>query len=253
MPTPSSTTLTDLLLSVRAGHTSPPATVDPALAPPDAARAYAVQDAVRQGLGPIVGWKVGASGPQAEPAAAPIHATTLFDTGATVPHGLCRHLGVEGEIGYRFAHALPARPEPYTRAEVLAAIGTVHPMIEIVDTRFEKPGSQHPLLHLADQQSHGALIAGPGQSAWQAIDPVTARVIVSIDGKVAVDHAGGNAAGDPLRLLVWLANHASLRGMGIGAGCLVTTGSATGTIFVAHGTDVEARFPAIGTVTAHLA
>ena len=244
MPTSPNPALTDLFRAIRAGHTPPPATVDPALVPPTEMAAYAVQDAMARELGPIVGWKVGASGPEAEPAAAPIHKATVFGKGATVPHGLCRHLGVEGEIGYRFAHALPARPEAYTRAEVLAAIGTIHPVIEIVDTRFEKPASQ---------QSHGALIIGPGQTGWQAVNPVAERVILSIGGKVVVDQTGGNAAGDPLRLLVWLANHAARRGIGIGAGCLVTTGSATGTIFVAHGTDVEARFPSIGQVTAHLA
>ncbi|ATU73058.1 2-keto-4-pentenoate hydratase 2 [Gluconacetobacter sp. SXCC-1] len=253
MPTSPSPALTDLFRAIRAGEMPPPATVDPALVPATETAAYAVQDAVGRGLGPIVGWKVGASGPEAEPAAAPIHAGTVFGTGATVPHGLCRHLGVEGEIGYRFARALPARPRAYARAEVLAAIGTIHPVIEIVDTRFEKPASQHHLLHLADQQSHGALIVGPGQTAWQAVNPVAERVVLSIDGRVVADHTGGNAAGDPLRLLVWLANHAARRGIGIGAGCLVTTGSATGTVFVAHGTDAEARFPNIGQVTAHLA
>ncbi|MCE2563521.1 2-keto-4-pentenoate hydratase [Komagataeibacter sp. FNDCF1] len=253
MPTSSIPTLTELFLAVRRGQVPPPATIDPALVPRDVAGACAVQDAVGGFLGPIGGWKVGADGPQAEPGAAPIHTATMFTTGATVPPDLCRHLGVEGEIGYRFAHALPARPEGYTRAEVLAAIGTIHPVIEIIDTRFEEPGSQHRLLHMADQQSHGALIVGLGQPAWERVNPAEERVVLTVDDRTVADHVGGNAAGDPLRLLVWLANHASQRGLGMAAGCLVTTGSATGTVFVGHGTDVKASFPSIGQVTAHLA
>ncbi|MDT8871695.1 fumarylacetoacetate hydrolase family protein [Komagataeibacter rhaeticus] len=252
MPTSPSPALTDLFRAIRAGEMPPPATVDPALVPATETAAYAVQDAVGRSLGPIVGWKVGPAGLKPNPPLPPSMRARCSGRGHGT-HGLCRHLGVEGEIGYRFARALPARPRAYARAEVLAAIGTIHPVIEIVDTRFEKPASQHHLLHLADQQSHGALIVGPGQTAWQSVNPVAERVVLSIDGRVVADHTGGNAAGDPLRLLVWLANHAARRGLGIGAGCLVTTGSATGTVFVAHGTDAEARFPNIGQVTAHLA
>lgn len=250
---PSTTSLPELLLAIRRGQRSPPASVDGTLVPATEADAYAVQDAVGRHLGPVGGWKVGASGPDAEPACAPIHAMTIFHDGDTVPADTCRHLGVEAEIGYRFARALPPRATPWTRDEVLDAIGTAHPVIEILDTRFDQPGSQHRLLHAADQQSHGALIIGPGTTAWRALDPVNERVVLRIDGKVAVDHTGGNAAGDPLRMLVWLANHASRRGAGIGEGCLVTTGSTTGTIFVAHGTDVTASFPALGQVSTHLA
>lgn len=250
---PASTSLPELLLAIRRGQLPPPASVDGALVPATEAEAYAVQDTVGRSLGPVGGWKVGASSPDAEPACAPIHTATIFSDGATVPADTCRHLGVEAEIGYRFARALPPRAAPWTRDEVLDAIGTAHPVIEILDTRFARPGSLHKLLHAADQQSHGAMIVGPGTTAWRTLDPVRERVVLRINGKVAVDHIGGNAAGDPLRMLVWLANHAARRGVGIGAGCVVTTGSTTGTIFVAHGTDVEASFPALGAVRAHLA
>ncbi|GBQ61812.1 2-oxopent-4-enoate hydratase [Komagataeibacter swingsii DSM 16373] len=250
---PAITSLPELLLAVRRGWLPPPAHVDGALVPATQADAYAVQDMVGRSLGPVGGWKVGAPAPDAEPACAPIHTATIFSDGATVPADTCRHLGVEAEIGYRFARALPPRAAPWTRDEVLDAIGTAHPVIEILDTRFARPGSLHKLLHAADQQSHGALIVGPGTTTWRTLDPVHERVVLRIDGKVAADHTGGNSAGDPLRMLVWLANHAARRGMGIDAGCVVTTGSTTGTIFVPHGTDVEASFPALGSVCAHLA
>ncbi|GCE88671.1 2-oxopent-4-enoate hydratase [Komagataeibacter diospyri] len=250
---PSTTSLPELLLAIRRGQLPPPTSVDGALVPDTEADAYAVQDTVGRSLGPVGGWKVGASSPDAEPACAPIHTTTIFGDGDTVPANTCHHLGVEAEIGYRFARTLPPRATPWTRDEVLDAIGTAHPVIEILDTRFARPGSLHKLLHAADQQSHGALIVGPGTSAWRTLDPIHERVVLRIDGKVVKDHIGGNSAGDPLRMLVWLANHAARRGMGIDAGCVVTTGSTTGTIFVAHGTDVEASFPALGSVRAYLA
>ncbi|AQU88921.1 2-keto-4-pentenoate hydratase [Komagataeibacter nataicola] len=252
MCTVMSSDVAHLLQSVRNGTAAPPAQVPDSLIPRSIEEAYAIQDVVRRHLGPIAGWKVGSETPDSEPFCAPIHAATVFSDGADIPAGLCRHRGVEAELVYRFDRALPPRAEEWTRDEVLDAIGTIHPAIEILDSRFEKPGSQHRFLHTADQQSHGALIVGHGVAQWRQFTPVAQQVILSINNQTVADHAGGNSAGDPLRLLVWLANHASRRKIGISAGSVVTTGSTTGTIFVGHDTAVTARFPGIGSVHAHL-
>ena len=74
-----------------------------------------------------------------------------------------------------------------------------------------------------------------------------ARDAKLINGAVAVRHpAWSNPAGDPLRLLVWLANEGALSLGGLRAGQWVTTGSCTGTVLVARGTAVVADFPALG-------
>lgn len=253
MQTVTSSDVAHMLLSVRNRKSTPPEHVHDSLVPRSIEDAYAIQDEVAQHLGPIGGWKVGAETPQSEPFCAPIHTSTIFEDGATLPPDLCFHRGVEAEIAYRFAHAMPPRAQEWTREEVLDAIGTIHPAIELLDTRFAKPGSQHKFLHTADQQSHGALIVGPGVAEWRKFTPVTERVVLTINNQVVADHVGGNSAGDPLRMLVWLANHASRRKIGIAAGSIVTTGSTTGTIFVGHNTEVVADFPEIGSVHAHLA
>lgn len=253
MQTVISSDVAHMLLSVRNGKTAPPAHVPDSQIPLSIEDAYTIQDEVARHLGPIAGWKVGSETPASEPFCAPIHTSTIFTDGATVPAELCRHLGVEAEIAYRFAHDLPPRTREWTRDEVLGAIGTIHPAIEILDTRFAQPGSQHKLLHTADQQSHGALIVGPGVADWRRFTPVQEPVVLTINNRIVAEHTGGNSAGDPLRLLVWLANHASRRKIGIAAGDIVTTGSTTGTIFVEHDADITACFPAIGSVRAHLA
>jgi 2-keto-4-pentenoate hydratase len=214
------------------------------------AMAYRVQHATLRALGgPIAGWKVGARTPESEPFAAPILAATLFDGGTVLPPGLCRHIGVEAEIAYRFGHGLPPRDVPYTTEEVCDAIVSVHTAIEIVDTRFTAPGSQPALDHLADQQSHGALFVGPGITDWRSLVPLEERVILTIDGRTVDDHIGGNSAGDPIRTLVWLAAHAIRYAGGLAAGTIVTTGSTTGTIFVEPGTRVSATFAHLGALS----
>lgn len=226
------------------------------LVPSDEAGAYEVQDVVAsqlaEELGPVAGWKVGASSATAEPSAAPLHRATIFEDGAIIPEGLCRFQGIEAEIAYRFADSLPQRDVPWTEEEVFAAIGTIHAAIELVDTRYRAPKSQHPLAHLADQASHGAAIIGPGVAEWRDILSTDLIVTLRIDGVEVCVHKGGNSAGDVRRLLVWLVNHAMSRGLPILAGTVVITGSTTGTLFEDGARTVEASFDGLPTVHASL-
>lgn len=244
--------LADRLLAVRHGA-SPLAGLEPGLVPQSEAEAYGVQDEVARGLrsmlGEVTGWKIGAPSHEGTPFAAPLHEATLFFGDTRIPAGTLRHYGVEAEIVYRFARDLLPRERLWSLDEVLDAVGSVHTAIEIIDTRFERPNSQPRLAHLADQGSHGALIIGEGQMAWRRLSPVSETVhLVLSDGRV-IEHIGGNSAGDPRRLLVWLANHASARGMPLKAGCVVTTGSMTDTIFVPPGTTATAQIASLAPVS----
>ena len=68
-----------------------------------------------------------------------------------------------------------------------------------------------------------------------------------VNGTLAVQRpAWGNPAGDPLRLLTWLANEGARSLGGLRAGQWVTTGSCTGTVLVAPGARVMAKLGGIG-------
>src|SRR5688572_12550876 len=175
--------------------------------PTNETEAYAIQDAVARRLGPIAGWKVGSATLHSEPFRAPIHEATLRIEEPRLPADLFHVIGVEAEIVYHFARDLPPRANPYTRDEVLAAAGAMHPAVEVVDTRFSAFGSVDALSQRADQQNHGALSVGPALQDWSAIDPVRQPVRLTINDKVRFDGIGENSAVDPVRLLVWLANH----------------------------------------------
>jgi 2-keto-4-pentenoate hydratase len=72
-------------------------------------------------------------------------------------------------------------------------------------------------------------------------------VSLSVNGSVAVQHPRwSNPAGDPVRLLDWLANEGARSLGGLRAGQWVTTGSCTGTVMVAPGTVVVAEFSGLG-------
>lgn len=248
--------LASLLLDARRTN-KPLQTVPESIVPINPKAAYAVQDAVARmlsdsGKGEIVGWKVGAATPTATPACAPLHRATVFESGHNLSPSFCRFHGVEAEIAYSLASDLPARETAWTVDEVGEAIGAIHAAIELLDTRFVAPDTQHNLSHLADQGSHGALIVGRGVTDWRDFTLTTLPMTMLVNGEKRYDQQGGNKAGDPLRLLTWLANHAVARGRPLRAGDIITTGSTMGTLFVEDPSDICVAFEGLFPVEAHL-
>ena len=126
-------------------------------------------------------------------------------------------------------------------------MASVRAAIEVCDTRFAAWAQQGEWSRLADQACHGSLIVGSGTTDLSGVQPLLQPVNLSVNGSVAVQQAAwGNPAGDPLRLLTWLANEGARSLGGLRAGQWVTTGSCTGTVLVAPGTVVVADFPGLG-------
>jgi 2-keto-4-pentenoate hydratase len=221
---------------------------------PDEARprmvddAYAVQDAVVSRLGGIAGWKVGAKSPVVEPTCAPLPASLILHSPQRFAPGRFACNGVEAELAFTLSNDLPPRPQPYRVADITAAVATVHPAIEIVDSRFIDLHTVDALSLLADFQSNGALVVGGGVPLPHAFESSSQQVALDIDGMRVVDSRGSNPAGDVLRLLAWLADHVAARSGGLRRGDIVTTGSWTGMQFVMPGVRVEAAFAGIGGV-----
>jgi 2-keto-4-pentenoate hydratase len=217
-----------------------------ALIPTTAAEAYAVQDQVTSALGALAGWKVGAASPSATPNCAPLLADLVAASPARWPADQFRLRGVEGELAFRFGAALKPRAAPYGEDEIWAAVESLHPAIEVVESRFAAFPALDPLALLADHQSNGAFCHGAAAEDWREIDFLSQPARLLIDGKEVASARGGNAAGHPRRLLAWLANHRAREGRGIAAGDIVTTGSHTGLVFAAPGATVTAEFRGIG-------
>jgi len=200
--------------------------------PADTGAAYAVQHEVLRLTGArIGGWKIGARSPSAQASGAPIDASLAHASPARLEFSSFFRVLVELEIAFRFAHALPARSEPYTREEVFAALGGVAVALEIVDSRLAQWPNLAPLGQLADSQNNGALVVGgiePYDVVAPGFDFIAPRLALSLDGVSIVPQTPGNPAGDPRELLVWLVNHCSRMGHAVEPFWTVTTGSYTG-------------------------
>ena len=214
--------------------------------PQSEADSYAIQTAVLRRLGEgIGGYKVGFS-PEGGIFRAPIYASKVHASPARLPASGFHLIGIECEIGFRVNHALARRDQPYTNAEVLA-VASLHPTIEIVDSRYADFRALDRLQVLADNFSNGALVYGGAASGWQGIDLAHPPIRVTADGKDFAE-CTGLRAGDPIGLFVALVNHVANEEGGVPAGTFVTTGTHTGMVFTEPGVEIQADYGPLGRV-----
>ena len=208
--------------------------------------AYQIQDAVVARLGEAVGgWKVGVASDAAAGFCAPILARMIRPSPAAYGAAELRLIGIEGELALRLGCDLPARERPYTRTEVIEG-ATLHPAIEIVDSRFSDPRVLARPVMLADNYGNGGLVYGPAVPDWQERDLAATKMTISADGQPFANSSAG-VKRDPVAALVDFANFMRERG-GAEAGSFVTTGSWTGLAFTRRGATIAADFGPLGRI-----
>lgn len=237
----------ELLLSARRDPTQPLLALPRAVAPKTEGQAQLIQREVMAALGPIGGWKVGSPSPDGPCHCSPMPRSGIKPSPAQVDDAPARL--VEAEVAVLIGRDLPTREIPYSRDEVLAAIESAHPAIEILQPRFADPDAQDALSGLADSLGHGGFVHGPAVPGWHGVDLLAESVTLLADG-AAVKRRQGNPAGDMIRLVIWLANDGSTWAGGLKAGQWVTTGSWTGKDQVAANVPIEARFDRMGSAMA---
>lgn len=244
----------ELLLQARR-ETQPIESLPEALRPHTLDEAYAIQDIMARALGTVGGWKVGAPSPDATPAYAPMPLLGGFAvSGQTLNEVFRRFRGVEAEIAFRLGKDLPVREQAYSREEVVNAIASAHPAIELLETAFIDPDKVDRLSMVGDLQMNGGFAYGPSFSAWQNADLTKESVVVTIDGVLRFEGTASNTAGtDMVKLVTWLANEGQHRTDGLKAGDWITTGSWCGKFLAGAGSEVQVRFSTFGTVQIYFA
>lgn len=224
--------------------------------PASEADAYHVQDTVAAFHGERVGaWKVGATHPNAQaglgvsgPVASRLFAQALLE-GDQELHDDFVIRGVEAEYAFLLGADLPPEGAPYTREAIAAAVASVHPAIEVVDTRFT--AAQQGPLAVADNVNDAWWTRGEGVTDWQNLDMVNAPVNMYINGERVVAGSGAEVLGDPMVSLTWIVNeHASAR-EGLRAGQFITTGSCTGLYRAPAACTARATFEGLGELSVH--
>jgi 2-keto-4-pentenoate hydratase len=206
------------------------------------------------------GWKIGAASAEVRraegmPDASPgrIYRATVRRSPAELgPELFINYRNVECELAFRLRHALPPGAVRYEEDEVADAVECVLPVLEIGDTVFEDWYSASSYLGVClDNGGGAALVCGDAVGDWRALDLAGTRIEISVAGQRVNEGYGRAAMGHPLTSLTWLANWLSVRGRGLEAGEIVSTGTCTGHCFCARGDEVSVDFGALGRVSAH--
>ena len=228
----------------------------PECRPVDRAAGYSAQKEIVKFSGQdVVGWKIAATSAAGQkhigvdgPLAGPLLANRVLPDGATVPLDGNIMMVAEAEFAFKFARALPARSNPYTQDEVLAAVDSLHPAIEVPDSRyndFVKVGA--PQLIADTACADWFVLGAPTSVNWRSRDLVAHEVGVYRNGENVATGSGLNVLGDPRVALAWLVNELRTYADGITAGQFVTTGTCVIPVPIQHGDKVRVDFGDFGT------
>jgi 2-keto-4-pentenoate hydratase len=155
----------------------------------------------------------------------------------------------EPEFAFRMRSDLPPRSSPYTVREVLDAVDTLHPAIEIPDSRFADFVSAGSAQIIADNAcAHLFVLGAPTTADWRALDLVEEKPVITLRGQQYTGH-GKNVLGDPRVALAWLANELRELGVTLRAGQVVTTGTCHPPLPIQAGDRFEVDFGLLGKVS----
>lgn len=225
--------------------------------PSSRAEGYAIQAAIeRFSTAHLFGWKIAATSAAGQkhinvagPMAGRILAETVIPDGGTASMAGNEMRVAEPEFAFRMRVDLPARSAPYSVQQVLDAVDTLHPAIEIPDSRFADFVGAGEAQLIADNACAHLFVLGPATSAdWRAMDLVEERPVITMRGERFVGH-GKNVLGDPRIALAWLANELRQLGINLKAGRVVTTGTCHPPLPIQAGDLCAADFGVVGKVS----
>jgi len=218
---------------------------------------YAIQARLEQrSTRPLVGWKIAATSKAGQahiavdgPLAGRLLAERVFESGSRLPFGCNRMRVAEAEFAFRMDADMAPRATPFTVDEVLANVATLHPAIEIPDSRFADFTVVGAAQLIADNAcAHHFVLGPPASSAWRSIDLAAHHVVGSVAGQIEREGIGANVLGDPRVALTWLVNELSQIGVTLRGGQVVTTGTCLVPLPIAPGDRVTCDFGVLGSV-----
>ena len=227
------------------------------LRPHDRIEAYAIQAEIEKYSSKgLFGWKIAATSEAGQkhinvdgPMAGRILTETVIADGGTASMAGNEMRVAEPEFAFRMRIDLPPRSTPYTVQEVLDAVDTLHPAIEIPDSRFADFVSAGAAQIIADNACAHLFVLGPPTTAdWRARDLVEERPVITMRGQRFTGH-GKNVLGDPRVALAWLANELSQLGVTLKAKQVVTTGTCHPPLPIQAGDVCAVDFGVLGKVS----
>lgn len=159
----------------------------------------------------------------------------------------------EAEFAFGFARDLPPRATPYSEAEALDAVASLHLSIEIPDSRYADFTKVGAAQLIADTACASWLVLGPAvETPWRHLD-LSAHAVKGLrNGAVVAEGTGKAVLGGPLKALTWFVNEAATYCGGVKAGQFVTTGTCIIPMAVAPGDEATVDYGELGTISCRI-
>lgn len=223
---------------------------------------YAIQSRLeRQGADSVFGWKIAATSAAGQahiavdgPLAGRLLADRVVAAGGICPVGANQMRVAELEFAFRLGQTLAPRAEPYSVDEVMQAVATLHPAIEIPDARFARFEQVGAAQLIADNACANYFVLGlAAPESWREIELAAHPVVGRVNDGDAQPGVGRNVLGDPRLALQWLANELSQLEVPLAAGHVVTTGTCLAPMAFAPGDHIHGAFGVLGSVSVEMA
>lgn len=208
----------------------------------------------------VSGWKIAATSQAGQkhigvdgPLAGRLLERRVFHSGDAVPMVNSLMKVAEVEFAFRMERDLSPRSSAYTVTEVMGAVDTLHPAIEIPDSRYRDFARVGAAQLIADNACANYFVLGPAANVdWREINLVEHAASAYLNGELAGEGKGANVLGDPRIALAWLANELSESGETLRKGHVVTTGTCLIPVEIHPGDTIVADFGSIGKVEARM-
>ena len=134
----------------------------------------------------------------------------------------------EPEFAFRMGRKVTPREDPFSVSEVVDAVESLHPSIEIPDSRYENFAAVGEAQLIADNAcAHEFILGPPAPPSWRASELDKHPVQIRNTKNHTVEGYGSNVLSGPLLALTWLINEISGLNIALEEGQIVTTGTAT--------------------------
>ena len=199
-----------------------------------------------------IGWKVGATSQSVmrqlkihEPIYGCMTSESLYTGIEQVRASDFCKLAVEGEIALVIGEDL--KGTGFTSADIIGATAGIMGVVELVDCRIKdwKPTIEEAV---ADNSLHAGIMLGPVMNSPIGFNLVQEGVILRKNGQLLASACGAEALGDPVGVVVWLANKLATSGKYIKKGEIISTGSLTEFFFVEPNDTIDVSFTNLGSI-----
>lgn len=178
--------------------------------------------------------------------AAPIYTRTIDSVPPVALWPKNNRARIEPELAFFLGEDLPARTEPYTVAEIDAAIVRTHMALELINSRYIDAASCTFPEMLADGLVNQGLFVGPEVNSESAYNASELMIHVRNENGEVNEYPGKHPNGLPRAPVYWLVEFLRSRGQNLVAGQAIITGSYAGVIELPLNTEFHISYAGLG-------